>query len=190
MTLAPERPDVLPPSTPVPVTEQQPGFSLAAQLLNAHVLCNLIDEHELPQGIKPDDPQLIYYDLSAGRRYLAFQFCRTGPARVLQLVSSTNRLLTAAYRQAREDFTPIDTTVKHSNAQERERVRALVAEWWLKPNFAIQFGTSTNPHHWYAQPPKHGAYAPFDCLVELHAPHPRLEIDSIEITLHRATCNL
>lgn len=188
MTLAPERPvDMVSPATPA--TEEKPTqFSLAAELLNLHVLCNLIDECDLPKGVNPDDPQLVYYDLPGGRKYLEFQFCRSGAGRVHPFVVNTNNLLTVAYRQSLESF-PTSPLIGPLISSEQECVRDLVAQWWLKPNAAIRFGTTTNPHHWYAMTPRK-AYTPFDCLTQLHVKHPRLLPDSIELTLHNATRNL
>lgn len=185
MTLAPERP-ITDPQLLAVATE--PQFSLAAQLLNAHVLCNLIGESDLPTGVDPDDPQLVYYDLPGGRQYLEFQFCRSGTGRIHPFVIETNALLTAAYRQVLENF-PASLSVGPLISSESECVRDLVAQWWLKPNSAVQFGTTTNPHHWYALTPKE-AHTPFDCLAELHADRPRLVPDSIELTLANATRNL
>lgn len=190
MTLAPERPvDALSSVADAPVTEKPVGFSLAAELLNTHVLCNLISESQLPVGVDPDDPELVYYDVPGGRMYLDYQFCRSGAGRIHPFVIWTNELLVAAYRQALESFPPTGPSIGPLISSEQERVRDLVAEWWLKPNSDIRFGTTTNPHHWYARPPKK-AYTPFDCLAELHASRPRLLPSSIELTLRRATRNI
>ena len=188
MTLAPERPvDALSPATPV-VEERQAQFSLTAELLNPDTLDKLIDESKLPKGVNPDDPQLVYYDLPGGRQYMEYQFCRRGAGQIHPFVVNTNNLLIAAYRESLESF-PASPSVGPLNSSESERVRDLVAQWWLKPNAAIKFGTSTNPHHWYATTPRE-AHTPFDCLAQLHAERPRLLPDSIDLTLANATRNL
>jgi hypothetical protein len=189
MTLAVQRPDIdqLPPPVAIAPPAPEAQFSLAAQLLNTHVLCNLICESDLPTGVDPDDPQLVYYDLPGGRQYLEFQFCRSGAGRIHPFVVNTNNLLAVAYRPL-ESF-PASPLIGPLISSEQERVRNLLAEWWLKPNSEVKFGTITNPHHWYAQPSRK-ALTPFDCLVELHASRPRLCTDSIEWTLRNATRNL
>lgn len=192
MTLAPERSANAPSSiVAVPTTDDpQADFSLTAQLLNTYVLCNLINECDLPQGVHPDDPQLVYYDLpGGGRKYLEFQFCRSGAGRIHPLVTRTNDLLTVAYRESLEDFPPCGASVGPLTISDQERIRYLVAEWWLTPNAAIQLGSTTNPHHWYAMTSTK-TLTPFDCLAQLHAAHPRLTVDSIEWTLRKATRNL
>lgn len=201
MTVAPERiTDLMLPESfdathiaaalePEPKPQTDEPFSLVAQLLNTDVLRNLIGESELPESIKPDDPQLVYYDLpGAGRMYLNHQLCRSGAARIHPFVIWTNNLLEAAYRDILGNF-PRDTQAGPLTADESELVREQIANWWLKPNAAIRLGTTTNPSHWYAVTPSQ-ALTPFDCLAQLHICPPRLLPDSVEWTLRQATRHL